>query len=285
MRTLVRGIGMAARRSSDSRRRSASERVNEGSSARRSRRALGAWAAPDAALQVAVDGVPAQPRADELVTGHDAMLRPGQRRDHVIRRLDVRRIAARAARLTPGRSCRPGVKRPARGSAGCASSRHARQPTARTAGPPPACAKWHTAGTARSTPRPRSRSSPLDSDVMLGGGSIQLGRIFGIRIGASPSWFVVLFIMIFALSGYFSDTLTDASSTTAYAVAVAGRGAVLRVADPPRARPRARRAAQRHRDLRHRPVVLRRPGEDDARHVLARRGVPRRRRGPGGHRW
>jgi Zn-dependent protease len=57
---------------------------------------------------------------------------------------------------------------------------------------------------------------------MLGGGSIQLGRIFGIRIGASPSWFVVLFIMIFALSGYFSDTLTDASSTTAYAVAVAG---------------------------------------------------------------
>ena len=56
----------------------------------------------------------------------------------------------------------------------------------------------------------------------MGGGSIQLARIFGIRIGASPSWFVVLFIMIFALSGYFTDALRDASSTTAYLVAVAG---------------------------------------------------------------
>ena len=58
--------------------------------------------------------------------------------------------------------------------------------------------------------------------MLGGGGSIQLGRIFGIRIGASPSWFIVLFVMIFALSGYFSDTLADSSSTTAYAVAVAG---------------------------------------------------------------
>src|SRR5215210_4487470 len=58
--------------------------------------------------------------------------------------------------------------------------------------------------------------------MLGGGGSIQLGRIFGIRIGASPSWFVVLFIMIFALSGYFSDTLRDSSSTTAYLVAVTG---------------------------------------------------------------
>jgi hypothetical protein len=34
----------------------------------------------------------------------------------------------------------------------------------------------------------------------MGTGSIQLARIFGIRIGASPSWFVVLFIMIIGLS-------------------------------------------------------------------------------------
>jgi len=57
---------------------------------------------------------------------------------------------------------------------------------------------------------------------MGGGGSIQLARIFGIRIGASPSWFVVLFIMIWALSGYFRDSLQASSSTTAYVTAVAG---------------------------------------------------------------
>ena len=53
-----------------------------------------------------------------------------------------------------------------------------------------------------------------------GGGSVQLARVFGIRIGASPSWFLVLFLMIYTLSGYFSDVL-DVSSTTAYLVAVA----------------------------------------------------------------
>ena len=46
--------------------------------------------------------------------------------------------------------------------------------------------------------------------------------IFGIRIGASPSWFLVLFIMIFWLSGYFRDVLDGHSDTTAYLVAVAG---------------------------------------------------------------
>ena len=41
---------------------------------------------------------------------------------------------------------------------------------------------------------------------MLGGGSsIQIARVFGIRIGASPSWFVVLFILIFWLAGRFQD--------------------------------------------------------------------------------
>jgi Zn-dependent protease len=54
----------------------------------------------------------------------------------------------------------------------------------------------------------------------MGGGSIQLGRVFGIRIGASPSWFVVLFVMIFSLSGYFRDVLPHSSHTTAYGVAV-----------------------------------------------------------------
>jgi Zn-dependent protease len=56
----------------------------------------------------------------------------------------------------------------------------------------------------------------------VGSGSIQLARIFGIRIGASPSWFVVLFLMIYYLSGVFDDALPGHSNDTAYVVAVAG---------------------------------------------------------------
>ena len=37
------------------------------------------------------------------------------------------------------------------------------------------------------------------------GGTIQLGRIFGIRIGVDYSWFIVLFLIIWNLSGYFAD--------------------------------------------------------------------------------
>ena len=32
-------------------------------------------------------------------------------------------------------------------------------------------------------------------------GSIQLARVFGIRIGVEPSWFLVLFLIIWSLSG------------------------------------------------------------------------------------
>jgi Zn-dependent protease len=56
----------------------------------------------------------------------------------------------------------------------------------------------------------------------MGAGSIQLARLFGIRIGASPSWFVVLFLMIYWLSGFFDAVLVGYSNTTAYAIAVAG---------------------------------------------------------------
>jgi len=56
---------------------------------------------------------------------------------------------------------------------------------------------------------------------MFGGeGSIQLARVFGIRIGVTTSWFLVLFFFIFVLSGSFRDTL-DSSDTVAYATAVA----------------------------------------------------------------
>jgi Zn-dependent protease len=54
----------------------------------------------------------------------------------------------------------------------------------------------------------------------MGGGSIQLGRVFGVRIGANPSWFIVLFVLIFSLSSYFRDVLPGYSHTTAYAIAV-----------------------------------------------------------------
>ena len=45
-------------------------------------------------------------------------------------------------------------------------------------------------------------------------------RVFGIRIGASPSWFVVLFVFIYLGSDYFRDVL-GGSVTQAYVVAVA----------------------------------------------------------------
>ena len=53
-----------------------------------------------------------------------------------------------------------------------------------------------------------------------GGGSIQLVRVFGIRIGASPSWFIILFLAIYWLSDGFQDTL-GGTVTEAYVVAVA----------------------------------------------------------------
>jgi Zn-dependent protease len=54
------------------------------------------------------------------------------------------------------------------------------------------------------------------------GGSTQLARVFGIRIGASPGWFLFLFLMIWWLSVQFADALPDASNTTTYVTAVAG---------------------------------------------------------------
>jgi Zn-dependent protease len=40
---------------------------------------------------------------------------------------------------------------------------------------------------------------------MFGGSSIQLGRVFGIRIGVDVSWFIVLFLIIWSLSEQFED--------------------------------------------------------------------------------
>lgn len=54
---------------------------------------------------------------------------------------------------------------------------------------------------------------------MFGGRSIQLARVFGIRIGANPSWFFVLFVLIYLLSGYFRDVV-GGSQGQAFALAV-----------------------------------------------------------------
>ena len=43
--------------------------------------------------------------------------------------------------------------------------------------------------------------------VVFGGASIQLVRILGIRIGVHPSWFVVLFLMIWSLSGLYEEVV------------------------------------------------------------------------------
>ncbi|MEA2341290.1 MAG: hypothetical protein QOG11_1367 [Solirubrobacteraceae bacterium] len=53
------------------------------------------------------------------------------------------------------------------------------------------------------------------------GASVRLGRILGIRIGATPSWFFVLFLLIYLLTGYFMDVLRG-SDTQAFLCAVAG---------------------------------------------------------------
>jgi Zn-dependent protease len=54
--------------------------------------------------------------------------------------------------------------------------------------------------------------------VFGGGSSIQLARVAGIRIGASPSWFVIVGLLIFILSGTFEDRL-GGSQTEAFVVA------------------------------------------------------------------
>ncbi len=51
---------------------------------------------------------------------------------------------------------------------------------------------------------------------------MQLARVFGIRIGASPSWFVFLFLLIWGLAGFFDSVLPASSQTVSYATAVAG---------------------------------------------------------------
>src|SRR3954452_23162658 len=51
-------------------------------------------------------------------------------------------------------------------------------------------------------------------------GSIPLARVMGIRIGVDPSWFVVLFLVIWSLSGAYKDALSG-SDNLAFTLATA----------------------------------------------------------------
>lgn len=55
---------------------------------------------------------------------------------------------------------------------------------------------------------------------MLGGRSIQLVRVLGVRVGVDPSWFVVLFLIIWLLSGAFRDALPASGEILPFALAV-----------------------------------------------------------------
>jgi Zn-dependent protease len=55
---------------------------------------------------------------------------------------------------------------------------------------------------------------------VLGGNSIQLARLFGIRFGVDVSWFFILFLIIWSLSSYFGD-LFPGQDTKAFLLAVA----------------------------------------------------------------
>jgi Zn-dependent protease len=57
-------------------------------------------------------------------------------------------------------------------------------------------------------------------DISMFGRSIQVGRILGIRIGANPSWFVVLFLLIYLLTGQYKDAFPG-QDTKAFLLAVA----------------------------------------------------------------
>ncbi len=57
------------------------------------------------------------------------------------------------------------------------------------------------------------------SVAVFGGSSIQLARVFGIRIGVDISWFFVLFLVIWSLSGYYQD-LFPGQETKAFVLAV-----------------------------------------------------------------
>jgi Zn-dependent protease len=56
---------------------------------------------------------------------------------------------------------------------------------------------------------------------LLGGSSLRLATLFGIRVGVNASWFLVLFLFIFYLNRAFEDVLDDRTAAFACSVAAA----------------------------------------------------------------
>jgi Zn-dependent protease len=56
---------------------------------------------------------------------------------------------------------------------------------------------------------------------MLSGRSIPLVRVFGIRVGVDPSWFIALFLFIWWLTGYYEDALPGNGTTGPFLLATA----------------------------------------------------------------
>src|ERR671931_1727111 len=56
---------------------------------------------------------------------------------------------------------------------------------------------------------------------MLSGRSIPLVRVFGIRVGVDPSWFLALFLFIWWLTGYYQDAIPGGNDTGAFLLATA----------------------------------------------------------------
>jgi Zn-dependent protease len=56
---------------------------------------------------------------------------------------------------------------------------------------------------------------------MLSGRSIPLVRVFGIRVGVDPSWFLALFLFIWLLTGYYQDAIPGKNDSGAFLLATA----------------------------------------------------------------
>jgi Zn-dependent protease len=57
--------------------------------------------------------------------------------------------------------------------------------------------------------------------LVLSGRSIPLVRVFGIRVGVDPSWFLALFLFIWLLTGYYQDAIPGNNDTGAFLLATA----------------------------------------------------------------
>jgi Zn-dependent protease len=58
--------------------------------------------------------------------------------------------------------------------------------------------------------------------VFGGGGSFQVARIFGIRIGVDASWFLILFVIVWSLTGYYGDIFPEEGGKSFLLAAISG---------------------------------------------------------------